>query len=88
MNMKSRKPIPMAEHREMGRRIKRAERAIGDVLDYSHRFYSVETDKLLRAENNLGRLKSRLEDVMFREHPYLTNEEGFAVYFTDDAEER
>ena len=83
MNMKSRKPIPMEEHREIGRRIKIAERAIGDVLKYSHRLYSAETDKLLRADKNLGLIKSRLEDVMFHEHPYLSNEEGFSVYYGD-----
>lgn len=81
MNMKSCKPIPMDEHREIGRRIKIAERSIGDVLEYSHRFYSAETDKLLRADKNLGLIKSRLEDEMFREHPRLSNEEGFAVYY-------
>lgn len=86
MNMKLRTSIPMSEHREMGESIKRAEKAIDDVLRHSYRFYATETDKLIRANRNLGLIKSRLEDVMFKEHPYLTNSEGFAVYYGDEAE--
>lgn len=83
MSMKSQKPISMETHREMGRRIKKAEHAIHDVLDYSRNYYAGETDKLLRALKNLGLLKSRLEDVMFSDHPHLASSIGFAVYYGD-----
>ena len=83
MSNKSRRPISIDEHREMGKRIKRAQHAILDVLQYSRHFYAKENDKMVRAINNLGLLKSRLEDVMFRDHPYLTNSVGFAVYYGD-----
>ena len=83
MSMKSRKTIPMETHREMGRRIKRAEHAILDVLSFSCNYYAGENDKLFRALKNLGHLKSRLEDEMFSDHPLLDNSIGFAVYYGD-----
>ena len=81
MSKKSQKPISMQEHREMGIRIKKAEHAIHDVLQYSRHYYARETDKIIRSLSYFGLLKSRLEDVMFHDHPYLTNSEGFAVYY-------
>ena len=87
MSMRSRKPISMEEHRKMGISIKKAEHAILDVLKNSSYFYARETDKMVRALSNLGLLKSRLESEMFREHPYLPNEVGFAVYYGDLEEE-
>lgn len=81
MSNKSRKPMTFDEHREIGRRIKLAERAILDVLEYNTRFYANENNRLAKSLRSLSLLKSRLESEMFREFPHLTNAEGFAVYY-------
>lgn len=75
------KHVDLSVHRKLGQDIKELEKAAENVLSYGSMFYTRETDKILGFLEELGALKSRLEDQMFDDYPELSNREGFSVYF-------
>ena len=81
MSMKSRKPIPLEEHRAIAKSLDSAEDALFDVLSHSHRFYAYENKRLVKALRALAYITSRMDSELFRDYPDLTLEEGSLVYY-------
>lgn len=66
----------MQQHVELAKCIHDAEDALSKLLSRHNTrfFYAKETDRLLKSYHaGLGRLKSRLEDTMFKSYPDLSN---------------
>lgn len=81
MNMKSREPISFSEHQSMGLILKRADRALLDVLTCSNRLYSHEVRRVLKGIRSLDEIRSRLDGEMFRDYPEISTKEGNSVYY-------
>ncbi len=81
MSIKITKHVGLSVHKKLGQDIKELEKAAENVLSYSCMFYAKETDSILKFIENLGALKSRLEDQMFDDYPELSDQDGFRVYY-------
>lgn len=90
MSCKSREGITLNEHFELGKRIKRAEHSVHELLSVSYRFNERELDTFRRFDKTLALIKSRLTDEAFSTHPWLTDKERFAIYYgnPDEMEKR
>ena len=83
----------LAEHVAIGQAIKDVDKALQRVLNLASPYLTTkEIDKLmdmtsgaLRKGNVLLSIQSRLEDEMFADYPWLTNE-AIGVYYHDDEE--
>lgn len=78
----------LEEHVQMGQLIKDACNAVRAVRKYGEEhdmLYAKDVDRLIRQEHApaLTNLRSRLDDEMFHDHSYLTND-AFDVYYHDD----
>jgi hypothetical protein len=75
---------------EAGKKIKKISVLLEELLYLvSGKIPSPLTDRILKLYNPYGpfsRLKSRLEDEMFRQHPGLSNEHLSAFYGAEDEE--
>ena len=84
-----RRPATLEEHVEMGQSIKDAINAIRNVLDVGERLgvlRAKEIDRLLAAayrNTALMKLQSRLEDEMFHDYTWLTDD-AFNVYYHEN----
>jgi hypothetical protein len=84
-----RRAATLEEHVEMGQAIKDAINAIRNVLDTGERLgvlRAKEIDRLCAAAYRnpaFSRLQSRLEDEMFKDNPWLTND-AISVYYHED----
>jgi len=78
----------LEEYVVMGQLIKNANNAIAAILDYDKEHNMLVTkdiDRLIKQKNApaLANIRSRLDDKMFVDHPYLTND-AFSVFYHDD----
>lgn len=78
----------LEEHVEMGQLIKDACNAVRAVRKYGEEHNMLkakDVDRLIKQEYApaLTGIRSRLDDEMFHDHPYLTND-AFNVYYHDD----
>jgi len=69
-----RKPTSMQEHYEIAAAIRDAESAVLHLLGYTRCFYANEDKRLCKTLNSLSMIKSRMEEEMFRDHPFLPRE--------------
>lgn len=81
MAWKHRIPASVAEHVEIGRAIMAAEDAVLALLSYSRHFNAHECKRLFMSLDSLSKMKSRMENAMCQEHPYLPWPQAGAVYY-------
>lgn len=87
MTWRTRIPATMDEHREMGKCIAVAERAILDVLHFNVHYNKGECRRLELSYESLGKLRNRLEHTMIQENysePW-DSLEGIYTFANDDA---